>query len=76
MLDEQNDVGSIRESDPYKPSSVHLIKNKVHDINPEISILIRGRSTKVGMIEQVNQEGPNGIIVTSTWSNRVHEQAL
>jgi hypothetical protein len=27
------------------------------------------------MIEQVNQGGPNGIIVTSTWSNSVPEQA-
>jgi hypothetical protein len=55
---------------------VHLIENEIHDINPEISILISGRSTKVGMIEQVDQGGPNGIIVTSTWSNSVPEQAL
>jgi hypothetical protein len=37
MLDEQYDVGSIRESDPSKPSYVHLIENKNHDINLEIS---------------------------------------
>jgi hypothetical protein len=55
---------------------MHLIKNKVHDINLEINILISGQSTKVGMIEQVNQGGMNGIIVTSSWSNSVPEQVL
>jgi hypothetical protein len=45
MLNEKHDVGGIRESDPSKPSSVHLIENEVHDINPEISILIIGCGT-------------------------------
>jgi hypothetical protein len=73
MLDEQHDIGSIRESDPFKPSCLHLIETKVHDINPKISILIGGRSTKVGMIEQVDQRGPNSIIVTSAWINSIPE---
>jgi hypothetical protein len=55
---------------------VHLTENEVHDVNPEICILIGGGSTKMGMIEQVDQGGPNSIIVTSTWSNSVPKQAL
>jgi hypothetical protein len=55
---------------------MHLIENEVDDINLETSILTIGRGTKVGMIEQVNQGGLNGIIVTSTLSNSFPEQAL
>jgi hypothetical protein len=75
MLDEEHDVGSIWHSVPLNDSILNLIEDEIHHDKSKVRSRVSRSSTLMSKSEQVNKRGANGIIVTTTRSNVLSENA-
>jgi hypothetical protein len=75
VYDELHDERSVWKRSPADHRIIHLVEDKVHHVKSEIRIRVGRRGTTMRIDEKIHQRASDSIVIPSTWSNVLPEDA-